>query len=714
MSALLGAAACASANIARNPNIDVNRVRRVAVVPFAEDAAQGRVTGEWQTVLTALGYRVIERGDIDLLLKEHGLALSGIVNPDEAAKIGEMLGVEGIVLGRPGSKPYITYNMMSQQETAEPPPLSVKLIDAGTARALWSVTSQEKGEHSANILRQGNAVEREHVNSLRKTLKAGGWSSFPPSSYLHWGSGVRIAFNPAIKHSRRLRIGVYPFKAENRKDADLWADKMSNALLNAGYDVIDRVQLQALMKEQKFSLSGAVKPEQMAALGEVAGIQALVFGAVYGDPVCAYAVRLADLTTGELYWSAFGEGCELDAFSSALQSSLAKLQDRAAEGTGAVQPPPRPAPAAMEPPSSSVREKPPFRIVISKPADGLETAAKQVGVSGFVEGSVRIERMSLNGKPVERKRGLSVVSKAQGTFPFEENVPLVFGQNYIIVEAVDSSGLAAKSQVLVVRKQAAPEAQPSQARLPTLWVVVIGINRYQDTGVQELRFASKDAEAVSAFFDRQEKLGVYKAVKKRLLIDEAATLSAMRKAMGEFFLDAREDDIAVVFFAGHGFVDKVGDAFLLAANSKLDSLYSTALPMKEFKDLLSSRIPPKRTLVLADACHSGGMGAGLRGSDQIVADFQRLSRETQGKVIVTASREREFSRENEAKGHGVFTYYFLKALEGGGDKNDDGIVTLGEAYDFLYEKVVEDTGGAQHPTMPAGGFDNEMPIAAIR
>lgn len=310
--------------VARNPNAELNSVRRVAVVPFSPEPAQARISGEWQTALLALGYRVIDRGAIDPLLKEHGLALSGLVDPAQAPRIGGVLGVEGLVTGTPGAAPYVSYDAMGQPRMSEPPPLSVKLVDARTARVFWNLSTQAQDAQSVKLLRLGSAVNGRLLSRLADALRGGGWNSFPAPGWQYRGGDLQISVNPSLPQSSRLRIGVYPLAAAMPEQGLQWADKISQALLAAGYDVIDRLRLDEVIKEQRLSNAGLIKPEDMIALGKIAGIDGLVFGAVYGEPACAYSLRLTDIQTGEIYWSGFGESCEVKGLSSAVFSFLNK------------------------------------------------------------------------------------------------------------------------------------------------------------------------------------------------------------------------------------------------------------------------------------------------------------------------------------------------------------------------------------------------------
>ena len=60
-------------------------------------------------------------------------------------------------------------------------------------------------------------------------------------------------------------------------------------------------------------------------------------------------------------------------------------------------------------------------------------------------------------------------------------------------------------------------------------------------------------------------------------------------------------------------------------------------------------------------------------------------------------------------GHGVFTYFLLKGLNGDADYNKDGRVTLGELIPYLSEQVRRETRNAQSPTI-AGKFDPALSI----
>lgn len=79
--------------------------KRVAVFNFEDQAGYGHQIGSGlaDMLITALvesdKFVVIERSELDQILQEQGLGMSGAVTPQSAAKVGQLLGVELMVTG---------------------------------------------------------------------------------------------------------------------------------------------------------------------------------------------------------------------------------------------------------------------------------------------------------------------------------------------------------------------------------------------------------------------------------------------------------------------------------------------------------------------------------------------------------------------------------------------------------------------------------------
>ena len=124
--------------------------------------------------------------------------------------------------------------------------------------------------------------------------------------------------------------------------------------------------------------------------------------------------------------------------------------------------------------------------------------------------------------------------------------------------------------------------------------------------------------------------------------------------------------------------------------------------MDELGSVIGGKINAKWKVLLTDACHSGAISRKIP-----KASITRLGDLTQSLFSLTASRDREaVVREPHELdgGHGVFTYYVVKGLEGEADVSDDGIVTADELAEYVHTQVREATNGDAEPDLRPGQF----------
>ena len=124
-----------------------------------------------------------------------------------------------------------------------------------------------------------------------------------------------------------------------------------------------------------------------------------------------------------------------------------------------------------------------------------------------------------------------------------------------------------------------------------------------------------------------------------------------------------------------------------------------------------SKIKAKWKVMITDSCHSGAITP-----DADAAQYNRsLLDLSRSMFSLTASRDRERSFESKdwGGGHGIFTYYVVKGLEGSADEDGDGIVTADELADYARRNVREATKGMQNPTSDRGSFDPKMGLSYI-
>lgn len=349
---------------------------------------------------------------------------------------------------------------------------------------------------------------------------------------------------------------------------------------------------------------------------------------------------------------------------------------------------------------------PPVLYLIS-PENGASVSSTRIEIKGIAYDETGIKEIKVNGLPVSKKRGVSIIPAhsiglpytARDTTSFIASISLNPGENIISVVAIDKTGKQTRKTITVRAKYGIPKS------LPALYAVVVGISDYADPRVRDLKYSDEDAISFFNFLKSQKEKNVFRDVHIRYLLNKEASLKEVRSALSDL-IDASEDDIVLFYFAGHGITDKGGDPYLLTYDSNIDELYATALPMEEINSLLKRKIFSKRALIIADACHSGGIATNIRGSD-VYSRFYTLLKDTKGKAILTASRPQEYSEEKPSLRHGVFTYYLIQGLRGEAD--GDRIITLNELYDYVYDKVKGTTRGAQHPYL-GGNPAGDMPV----
>lgn len=129
-----------------------------------------------------------------------------------------------------------------------------------------------------------------------------------------------------------------------------------------------------------------------------------------------------------------------------------------------------------------------------------------------------------------------------------------------------------------------------------------------------------------------------------------------------------EDDIALLYFSGHGGVDNF-DTFLVTPDAQPFDLGVSVTSVLKIANESNCR----NRIIILDCCHSGAFGTNslYGGTTSFI---------NSGVTILAASRSDEPAME--VNGHGVFTNLFLEALKGGA-ADITGSVTPGSIYAFI-------------------------------
>lgn len=242
-----------------------------------------------------------------------------------------------------------------------------------------------------------------------------------------------------------------------------------------------------------------------------------------------------------------------------------------------------------------------------------------------------------------------------------------------------------------------------------LWSVSIGIDRYADPLIAPLSHAVDDAVA----FDRGVRsISPRDRVQSILLTDGKATVRSIRTSIGEDIAGgAAENDVVIIFFAGHGSpetstgIDEVS-RYLVLHDTAYESIFATALDLeRDFVHLLE-RIKARTIVVFIDACFSGAAGGrtfegpSLHHSRRALRHGRLAFEDLElgaGRVIISACDDGQVAQESDSLSHGVFTYCLLQRLTARSD--DEQTVSVPQLYDEVATEVARRTAGQQHPVL---------------
>jgi hypothetical protein len=217
--------------------------------------------------------------------------------------------------------------------------------------------------------------------------------------------------------------------------------------------------------------------------------------------------------------------------------------------------------------------------------------------------------------------------------------------------------------------------------------LVVGVNQGR-RDMPRLRFAERDAERFAAVL-----ADVGQVAKERIVVLRSPGGSALRAALDRVEATARErrsagDKVVVLFYySGHadGLNLQLGDE---------------AVPFSEIRGRLE-RSSANVRVAFVDSYKAGGLTesrgiAPAPSFDLVVTD--RL--DVAGAAFITSASASEVAQESAELESGYFTHYLISALRGAGDADDDGRVTLAEAYQV---RVREDSPRhrAHHRRHPA-------------
>lgn len=202
--------------------------------------------------------------------------------------------------------------------------------------------------------------------------------------------------------------------------------------------------------------------------------------------------------------------------------------------------------------------------------------------------------------------------------------------------------------------------------------LIVGIDHYDNIG--NLSGCVNDAYAMKSVLERNAN-GTINFPTPHLMVGTGPAQSISRhelkEAVRELFAD--DADVALFYFAGHGYIENTG-GYLCASDCATGD---DGLALSEIMTLANASKAKNKVIVL-DSCHSG-----VAGSNTLVSGVAEIA---DGVTILTASTESQYALETPGGGSGVFTNLLVDALSGAA-ANLVGDITPGSAYAHIDQSL---------------------------
>ncbi len=164
---------------------------------------------------------------------------------------------------------------------------------------------------------------------------------------------------------------------------------------------------------------------------------------------------------------------------------------------------------------------------------------------------------------------------------------------------------------------------------------------------------------------------------------------AVLRGIHQVLRKAGRDDLVLIFYAGHGKLDRAGRLHLATIDTVNDELETTSVPATRIRELIENADTRKTALIL-DCCYSGAIEKSFLRGD--VDEQLNIMAGGRGTFIMTAATDVQTAREEVRDGLGVFTKHVIGGIEGGAaDADGDGVVTMNELYNYVHKQVLAES-----------------------
>jgi hypothetical protein len=265
---------------------------------------------------------------------------------------------------------------------------------------------------------------------------------------------------------------------------------------------------------------------------------------------------------------------------------------------------------------------------------------------------------------------------------------------------------------------------PSKAKR---WALVIGVNKYTDPQITQLKGSDNDARTLADALVRFAGFPQDQVI--LLSTDQPAERQPTRvnilRRLSNLSSTVPKDGLLLVSFAGHG-MERGGQAYLLPVDAQISDqisfLEETAISVNRVKERIRET-GVAQVVVLLDACRNDPGGRAdapnpLSAAYTNAFNFDVRNREVQAFATLYATGIGQRAYEYTEKKQGYFTWAVVEGLKGGA-ANEQGEITLAQLVKYVQETVPKriaidlGSGKQQRPFANIEGYRAEDLVVAV-
>lgn len=222
--------------------------------------------------------------------------------------------------------------------------------------------------------------------------------------------------------------------------------------------------------------------------------------------------------------------------------------------------------------------------------------------------------------------------------------------------------------------------------------VIIGNRDYRKADVPSVDYALNDAllmkqYLMKTFGYREGNILFYPNATQA---DFNAVFGSTTEHRGKLFNYVKPNQSDVfIYYSGHGAPDlSSGEGYFVPVDCDPSVVSLNGYGLNTFYENVS-KIPFKSLNIVIDACFSGNSDNGMliKNASPVVVKPRNKVLQHEKAIVFTSASNEQISSWYPQKKHSLFTYFFLKGIQGAANSNKNSYLSVGELQEYINENI---------------------------